>query len=454
MPNKQQNNAEFEPVYISMGRESWSRVIAICVLTFAGVWFFFTLQTAVLVTVLLALLLSGYVQVFTYKVLGPLADNLSVWMTTRRTGQIGETAVTDKDNPMWIGYYNNGDAVITNLDDLESVAIWGIKGTGKTTLLHTMIYEMTCAYTPEDLHVVIFDHGKDGNDYSVFNHMPYLHGVPIAESDTDADRLLLWLDGELQRRGKLLKEIPDRYLCNDLKRYHQWRERLHLEDQLPRLPHLAIVIDEAQDLTGNKKALETLIKIAKKGRYVGMFLIVATQYPNTEAIPGGLRSQLGTRFCGFLASGREYHIVAEITKDFTEGVRLGVGQFFVRLIGYPTWMMMNAIMIPEEELTAYAARISRDHPVPTWQSASTLPIIETTAKERPFTQDDDEPLTRISWRGLPGSAAKQVAFMEFLRQYDERPNAPTVMEHFEMTRKTAYAALNKYWPMREKELRR
>lgn len=441
------------PPYVAIGKEDLSRMIAITVLALVGLWFWLgDLLLATAISGLLLLLLSGYIHIFTDRVLGPTTSSLAVWLTTRQTAK-GETAVSDKPHPMWIGYHNRGEAVITNLDELTSAAIWGVNGAGKTTLLHTLIYEMTAAYTPEELHVAIFDHGKDGNDFSVFSRLPHLHGIPIATSDKEAILLLDWLRKEMERRGELFRKIPDRYLCNDMQRYHKLRVDLALEDELPILPHLVVVIDECQDLVDKAVGgLPKLISLAKKGRYAGIKLLVATQYPNVEAIPAGLRSQLWTRFCGPLASPREYHNVAEVGKEFTEGVSVGRGQFFTRLNGYPTWMLMNGIKVPTAELESDAARISQGCPLPTW-ARSKAPPASATRTAAALQAINDAP-DQIVWNDLRGRAAKETAFMEFLRQYTERPSAADVLVYFQMTEKTAYANLNRYWPQRERELQR
>jgi hypothetical protein len=448
-----------DPPYVALGREAVSRMLAIAVLAFIGVWFWRgDVVTAVIVATLLLLLLSGYLHRFTSQVVAPAAAAFTTWLTLRHLHRLSHHTLTDKANPMWIGYHGHGAPVITNLDEMTSTAVWGVNGAGKTTLLHTLLYEMTSAYTPEELHIVIFDHGKDGNDFSPFAHMPHLHGIPIAASDDQALTLLRWLDDEMKRRGDLFRKIPDRYLHNDLHLYHSLRTRLHLEDELPRLPWLVVIIDECQDLTERAiGGLPLLISLAKKGRYVGIKLIVATQYPNVDAIPAGLRSQLWTRFCGSLASPREYHTVAEIGKEFTDGVTLGRGQFFARLNGYPTWIIMNGIKIPTPELEAYAADISHGCPAPTWQEPTgyyhhTGRTATALAAINDNNSDNATNSRLIVWADIPGRAAKETAFMEFLRQYTTRPSAADVLTYFQMTEKTAYANLNRYWPQREREL--
>lgn len=258
----------------------------------------------------------------------------------------------------------------------------------------------------------------------------------------------------MTRRGDLFRRIPDRYLCNDLHRYHKLRVELAMEAELPRLPYLVVVIDECQDLTTKKvDGLPLLTSLAKKGRYAGIKLLVATQYPNVDAIPAGLRSQLWTRFCGPLSSPREYYSVAEIGKEFTEEMSVSRGQFFTRLNNYPTWMVMNAIKIPTAELESYAAEISQGCPLPTWGMVGyTQHQGRTETAIEAINNDDSAEL--IDWSGIAGRAAKEAAFMEFLRMYTERPSGDDVLKYFNMSKKTAYENMRRYWPQRERELQR
>ncbi len=454
--DKEKNEARSDPLYVAMGHEAASRMIAITVLVFIGAWVYLDNVIAALVVALLVLLLlSGYIQLFTSDVLSPLAQNVSLWAATRKTERMGETAVTDQSHPLWIGYHGQGEAVITSLDKMTSTAVWGVNGAGKTTLLHTILYELMAAYRdePDELHVVIFDHGKDGNDFSPFARIPFLHGIPIATNDNEAIRLLDWLKAEMTRRGELFRKIPDRYLCNELARYHDLRVELRLEDELPRLPYLVVIVDEVQDLTEKQiGGLPLLIALAKKGRFVGIKLIIATQYPNVNSIPADLRSQLWTRFCGTLASPREFAIVAEIHKEFTEGVTLSRGQFFARLAGYPDWIVMRAIKIPTSELERDAEAISAGIEIPRWDNLAmpAAPVGKTAVALRQIDEGPD----KIVWRELGGQAAKETAFMQFLQQYEVRPSASDVLTYFQMTEKTAYSCLERYWPKRQRELSR
>lgn len=58
-----------------------------------------------------------------------------------------------------------------------------------------------------------------------------------------------------------------------------------------------IVIDEAADLAENKKAMEIITDIARRGRSAGYYLVFCTQYPTAEVIPSQTKRNIISRLC-------------------------------------------------------------------------------------------------------------------------------------------------------------
>jgi DNA segregation ATPase FtsK/SpoIIIE, S-DNA-T family len=63
-----------------------------------------------------------------------------------------------------------------------------------------------------------------------------------------------------------------------------------------------LVIDEAADLADDKKCMEILTDIVRKGRGAGYYVIYATQYPSKEAIPMQIKRNIPARLCFVLDS--------------------------------------------------------------------------------------------------------------------------------------------------------
>ena len=58
-----------------------------------------------------------------------------------------------------------------------------------------------------------------------------------------------------------------------------------------------MVIDEAADLSDNKKAMDIITDIARRGRSAGYYLVFCTQYPTSEVIPSQTKRNIIARLC-------------------------------------------------------------------------------------------------------------------------------------------------------------
>jgi DNA segregation ATPase FtsK/SpoIIIE, S-DNA-T family len=87
----------------------------------------------------------------------------------------------------------------------------------------------------------------------------------------------------------------------------------------PDTPLLVITIDEAASLLGDAKSseLHAVEELARKGRAVGLVILVATQYPTLEALGSNqIRQQIDQRFCFRMADDTgENYIVPGYTVD-------------------------------------------------------------------------------------------------------------------------------------------
>ena len=82
-----------------------------------------------------------------------------------------------------------------------SYTIYGSPGTGKTTLLNTLVYSTALNYTPDEVNMYILDFG--GGSLNIYSKLPHVGGVVLPE---DSEKLLMlqrMISNELSRRKKL-----------------------------------------------------------------------------------------------------------------------------------------------------------------------------------------------------------------------------------------------------------
>ncbi|MFC9971834.1 FtsK/SpoIIIE domain-containing protein [Spirillospora sp. NPDC127200] len=101
--------------------------------------------------------------------------------------------------------------------------------------------------------------------------------------------------GELERRAKTIASLP-----KDVRPENKVTPELAAKRSLNLSP-LLFVIDECQELFADaelgKEAGELAVAIIKRGRALGIILLLATQRPDKDSLPTGVSANVGIRFC-------------------------------------------------------------------------------------------------------------------------------------------------------------
>jgi DNA segregation ATPase FtsK/SpoIIIE, S-DNA-T family len=149
----------------------------------------------------------------------------------------------------------------------------GITGAGKSELLQTLIASLAATYPPSRLEFLLIDY-KGGLAFKECVELP--HATLVTDLDEHlTQRALVSLRAEQRRREALLREAD----AKDL-------PELERRDPRRAPPNLVIVIDEFAGLVEElPEFIEGVVDVARRGRALGVHLILATQRP------GGVVSQ-------------------------------------------------------------------------------------------------------------------------------------------------------------------
>lgn len=174
--------------------------------------------------------------------------------------------------------------------------IAGTTGAGKSELLQTLICSLAVANRPDEMTFVLIDY-KGGAAFKECVRLPHTVGMV---SDLDGhltQRALASLAAEIRRRERLLlaagaKDIEDYHELRDAQRARASRDLLVAgggtsvrqlrgrAEPLAALPRLVLVIDEFAAMVSELPDFMTgLVDIARRGRSLGIHLILATQRP-------------------------------------------------------------------------------------------------------------------------------------------------------------------------------
>lgn len=178
--------------------------------------------------------------------------------------------------------------VSIDLSKIPHVLLGGSTGSGKSVLLKLLLMQAL----KKGAEVYISDF-KGGVDFPPVWHKK----CRMCFEEHDLLKLLTELVEELELRKQLFKKTGS----PNLDAYNK-TEKVHLRRLVFACDEVAEVLDKT-GLSKEQKELITQIEsklsiIARQGRAFGIHLILATQRPDANLIPGQIRANLGCRICG------------------------------------------------------------------------------------------------------------------------------------------------------------
>lgn len=178
--------------------------------------------------------------------------------------------------------------VTVDLAHIPHVLVGGASGSGKSVLLKLLL--MQSLKKGAEVYIADF---KGGVDFPLVWH----ERCRMCFEEEDLLTLLTGLVDELERRKTLFRNAE----CPDIVEYNKTTGQA-----LKRYIFACDEVAEVLDKTGRSKEQKELLSqiesklsiIARQGRAFGIHLILATQRPDANLIPGQLRTNLGCRICG------------------------------------------------------------------------------------------------------------------------------------------------------------
>lgn len=167
---------------------------------------------------------------------------------------------------------------------------------GKSSLLHTIIFQLLSNYSPEEVRIAVGDF-KDGADFNVYAK-GNLKSVDTVVNDEDPDAMLSFLKYyvlEMQARQRLFEQMED-ITGEIVQKYEDFRRLYdaHSAD-IQNMPRIVILIDEFQSLFDGASCATYMTELVRKGATYGIHVILSSQ----RAVSDNPRN-------GFTASLKDY----------------------------------------------------------------------------------------------------------------------------------------------------
>jgi len=173
-----------------------------------------------------------------------------------------------------------------------NVLIGAMPGVGKTFALRVLL--LACALDVR-AELRVFEL-KGSGDLSVFERIAHRYASgPDDEAIEATMASLREVYRELERRAKTIRDLPrEQAPENKVTPELAGRKSLGLHP-------LVVAVDECQELFSHsehgKEAGELATAIIKRGRALGVILLLATQRPDKDSLPTGVSANVGIRFC-------------------------------------------------------------------------------------------------------------------------------------------------------------
>jgi S-DNA-T family DNA segregation ATPase FtsK/SpoIIIE len=210
--------------------------------------------------------------------------------------------------PIALGVNADGTEFCIDLQKLPNLLIGGIPGSGKSVLLHSIIFSLLKART--SLYLV-------DPKMVEFNVYEGANGVKAIENDIPGVELIIeTVTQKMEERFNLLKKKRARDI-------HDYNRKVPSR----RLEPIVIIIDEWADIIlQNKKIQEPLCRIAQKGRAAGISIVLATQRPSSRVISGLIKANFSGRIGLRVASNVDSRVILD--KSGAEKIEdIGVGLY-------------------------------------------------------------------------------------------------------------------------------
>ncbi len=181
-----------------------------------------------------------------------------------------------------VGVDRAGVCELDLVADGPHALVAGTTGSGKSEFLRTLVAGLAANHPPRHVSFVLVDF-KGGGAFDVVAGLPHVAAVVTDLDSRESARALRSLRAELLDREELLRS-----------------EEVSSIDELAlsvSLPRLVVVVDEFAALADElPDFLDGLVDVARRGRSLGVHLVLATQRP-AGVVTGQIRANTSLRVC-------------------------------------------------------------------------------------------------------------------------------------------------------------
>ena len=235
--------------------------------------------------------------------------------------------ILDPDNvmPVVLGSDELGQSIVMDFAKINSIALSGKPGKGKTWLAQSIIAQLAFFSTPNEVQFIFADPKGQQGDFANINFPHVIEKVKTEEETMEVLRRIV--REEVPKREALLGQ----YGLTDIKDMHKMYPDVTM-------PYLYILVEEMMSLGDHLKQMDKeaykeyraiLSDIVNKCRYLGIRLLGLSQRMTDNAIPKDIKVGIDLKLTAG-ADASEIEQVMEVKpKDFPYNIAGKVGKYAV-----------------------------------------------------------------------------------------------------------------------------
>ena len=267
----------------------------------------------------------------------------------------------------------SGAPVIADISRMPHILVAGSTGSGKSTLIHSLLASLLFRCSPEELKLILVDTKRV--ELTEYNDIPQLL-TPVITEPEKVLAALKWAVGEMERRYKLFQNARVRNIdsYNELSGFQA-------------MPYILILVDEMADLMQSApvEVEKAVCRLAQMARATGIHLVLSTQRPSVDVLTGLIKANIPARIAFNVTSQMDSRVILD---QVGAEKLLGRGDMLYLPPESSKPRRIQGVYLSPRELHALIEFIKKLNVKPVYQEEVT--VVKAVAGEAGFEGSEDE----------------------------------------------------------------